>query len=132
MKRSADFLLRDVAGTLVVVPVGAAVASFPGGHMPTVANFTLPIRGFSMLSWEEMGLVRSHSLGPIPLACGGGETLGKLCSISCLFSGSFPRWAERFGDFQIAWVFTTLILQPESGHFPLFWWTSQKGVSCRE
>lgn len=30
MKRSADFLLRDVAGTLVVVPVGAAVASFPG------------------------------------------------------------------------------------------------------
>lgn len=30
MKRSADFLLRDVAGTLVVVPVGAAVANFPG------------------------------------------------------------------------------------------------------
>ena len=30
MKRSADFLLRDVAGTLVVVPVGAAVAAFPG------------------------------------------------------------------------------------------------------
>ena len=30
MKRSTDFLLRDVAGTLVVVPVGAAVATFPG------------------------------------------------------------------------------------------------------
>lgn len=30
MKRSADFLLRDVAGTLVVVPVGAAVSDFPG------------------------------------------------------------------------------------------------------
>ena len=30
MKRSADFLLRDVAGTLVVVPVGAAVSTFPG------------------------------------------------------------------------------------------------------
>jgi hypothetical protein len=30
MKRNADFLLRDVAGTLVVVPVGAAVSAFPG------------------------------------------------------------------------------------------------------
>ena len=30
MKRSADFLLRDVAGTLVIVPVGAAVSAFPG------------------------------------------------------------------------------------------------------
>lgn len=30
MKRSQDFLLRDVAGTLVVVPVGAAVSAFPG------------------------------------------------------------------------------------------------------
>ena len=30
MKRSADFLLRDVAGTLVIVPVGAAVSGFPG------------------------------------------------------------------------------------------------------
>lgn len=30
MKRSADFLLRDVAGTLVIVPVGAAVSDFPG------------------------------------------------------------------------------------------------------
>lgn len=30
MKRSSDFLLRDVAGTLVIVPVGAAVSSFPG------------------------------------------------------------------------------------------------------
>ena len=30
MKRSTDFLLRDVAGTLVIVPVGAAVSTFPG------------------------------------------------------------------------------------------------------
>ena len=30
MKRSTDFLLRDVAGTLVIVPVGAAVSAFPG------------------------------------------------------------------------------------------------------
>lgn len=30
MKRSHDFLLRDVAGTLVIVPVGAAVSAFPG------------------------------------------------------------------------------------------------------
>lgn len=30
MKRSDDFLLRDVAGTLVIVPVGAAVSAFPG------------------------------------------------------------------------------------------------------
>ena len=30
MKRNPDFLLREVAGTIVVVPVGAAAASFPG------------------------------------------------------------------------------------------------------
>lgn len=30
MKRSDNFLLRDVAGTLVIVPVGAAVSAFPG------------------------------------------------------------------------------------------------------
>lgn len=30
MKRNSDFLLRDVAGTLIVVPVGAAVTAFPG------------------------------------------------------------------------------------------------------
>lgn len=30
MKRSDSFLLRDVAGSLVIVPVGAAVAAFPG------------------------------------------------------------------------------------------------------
>ena len=30
MKRSEDFLLRDVAGTLVIVPVGPAVKAFPG------------------------------------------------------------------------------------------------------
>ena len=30
MKRSEDFLLRDVAGTLVIVPVGQAVTAFPG------------------------------------------------------------------------------------------------------
>lgn len=30
MKRCADFLLRDVAGSLVIVPVGAAASAFPG------------------------------------------------------------------------------------------------------
>ena len=30
MKRSADFLLREVAGTQVLVPLGAAAVSFPG------------------------------------------------------------------------------------------------------
>lgn len=30
MKRNPDFLLRDVADTLVVVPVGTATAAFPG------------------------------------------------------------------------------------------------------
>lgn len=30
MKRSENFILREVAGTLVVVPVGAAVSAFPG------------------------------------------------------------------------------------------------------
>ena len=30
MKRSGEFLLQDVAGTLVIVPVGAAVSAFPG------------------------------------------------------------------------------------------------------
>lgn len=30
MKRSSDFILRDVAGTIVIVPVGAAVSDFPG------------------------------------------------------------------------------------------------------
>ena len=30
MKRSENFLLRDVAGTLVVVPVGDAISAFPG------------------------------------------------------------------------------------------------------
>ena len=30
MKRSVDFLLRDVAGTLVIVPVNQAVLTFPG------------------------------------------------------------------------------------------------------
>lgn len=30
IRRNPDFLLRDVAGTLVIVPVGAAVSAFPG------------------------------------------------------------------------------------------------------
>lgn len=30
MKRSAEFLLREVAGTQVLVPLGAAAVSFPG------------------------------------------------------------------------------------------------------
>lgn len=30
MRRNADFLLQDVAGTRVIVPVGEAVTAFPG------------------------------------------------------------------------------------------------------
>lgn len=30
MKRNPNFLLRDVAGTKVIVPVGEAVSAFPG------------------------------------------------------------------------------------------------------
>lgn len=30
MKRNPDFLLREVAGTSVIVPVGAATTAFPG------------------------------------------------------------------------------------------------------
>jgi hypothetical protein len=30
MKRSSEFLMRDVAGSLVIVPVGTAVSAFPG------------------------------------------------------------------------------------------------------
>ena len=30
MKRNENFLLRDVAGALVIVPVGSAVSAFPG------------------------------------------------------------------------------------------------------
>lgn len=30
MKRNSNFLLREVAGTLVIVPVGAATVDFPG------------------------------------------------------------------------------------------------------
>lgn len=30
MKRNSDFLLQDVAGTQVIVPVGEAVTQFPG------------------------------------------------------------------------------------------------------
>lgn len=30
MKRSTEFLLREVAGTQVLVPLGAAAVSFPG------------------------------------------------------------------------------------------------------
>ena len=30
MKRSNDFLLQNVAGTIVVVPVGEAISQFPG------------------------------------------------------------------------------------------------------
>ena len=33
MKRNPEFLLRDVAGTLVVVPVGSAVREFSGMMM---------------------------------------------------------------------------------------------------
>lgn len=30
MRRNPEFLLREVAGTLVIVPVGTAVSTFPG------------------------------------------------------------------------------------------------------
>ena len=30
MKRNSDFMLQDVAGTQVIVPVGMAVTTFPG------------------------------------------------------------------------------------------------------
>ena len=30
MKRNSNFLLRDVAGTMVIVPIGDAVAAFSG------------------------------------------------------------------------------------------------------
>lgn len=30
MKRNSNFILRDVAGTQVIVPVGSAVSAFPG------------------------------------------------------------------------------------------------------
>lgn len=33
MKRNPDFLLRDVAGTLVIVPVGSAIREFSGMMM---------------------------------------------------------------------------------------------------
>lgn len=72
-----------------------------------------------------------HTFGWRGLGGSGGETVGNLCSISCLFSGSFSHWAERFGDFQTAWVLVTRILRPMSGHFPLFWQKSWMGVSCQ-
>lgn len=61
----------------------------------------------------------------------GGEMVGNQCSLSCWFSGSFSHWVERFGDFQIAWVYTILILQPMSWCFPLFWQRREKAMSCQ-
>lgn len=45
MKRNDDFLLRDVAGTLVVVPVGPAVSTFPG---------MITMNGTGAFIWEQL------------------------------------------------------------------------------
>ena len=45
MKRNDDFLLRDVAGTLVIVPVGAAVSAFPG---------MITLNGTGAFIWEHL------------------------------------------------------------------------------
>ena len=43
MRRNPDFLLQDVAGTMVIVPVGKAVSAFPG---------MIAINGTSAYIWE--------------------------------------------------------------------------------
>ena len=48
MKRSEDFLLRDVAGTLVIVPVGEAVSAFPG---------MITLNATAAYLWELLGIV---------------------------------------------------------------------------
>ena len=96
-----------------------------------MANFTLAIRGFSMLSREEMDSVRSHKLGPIPLAWGGGETLGKLLRFLFVFRKLLPLGRKVWG-LPDCLGFHDSILQPVSSHFPLFWWKSRKGARCRE
>ena len=45
MKRNEDFLLRDVAGSLVIVPVGAAVMAFPG---------MITINATAAFLWEKL------------------------------------------------------------------------------
>ena len=45
MKRSNDFLLQDVAGTLVVVPVGEAAAAFRG---------MITMNGTGAYLWEQL------------------------------------------------------------------------------
>ena len=45
MKRNPDFLLRDVAGTFVVVPVGAATAAFTG---------MISLNGTGAFLWEQL------------------------------------------------------------------------------
>lgn len=45
MKRNPDFLMREVANTVVVVPVGAASAEFPG---------MLTMNGTGAFLWEQL------------------------------------------------------------------------------
>ena len=45
MKRSADFLLREVAGTQVLVPLGDAAISFPG---------MVTLNGTGAYIWEQL------------------------------------------------------------------------------
>ena len=46
MKRNSDFLLREVADTLVIVPVGKAAATFPG---------MITLNATSAYLWELLG-----------------------------------------------------------------------------
>ena len=45
MKRSADFLLREVADTQVLVPLGAAMVNFPG---------MVTLNGTGVYIWEQL------------------------------------------------------------------------------
>lgn len=45
MKRSADFLLREVADTLVLVPIGAAAGEFNG---------MVTLNGTGAFIWEQL------------------------------------------------------------------------------
>ena len=45
MKRSADFLLREVADTQVLVPLGAAMINFPG---------MVTLNGTGVYIWEQL------------------------------------------------------------------------------
>lgn len=45
MKRNPDFLMREVADTVVVVPVGAATAKFPG---------MITLNGTGAFLWQQL------------------------------------------------------------------------------